>query len=341
MTAYSILDLSPIVEGSTAALSLQNSLALAQHAEQAGYTRYWLAEHHNMPGVASAATSVVIGYIAGGTKSIRVGAGGIMLPNHSPLIIAEHFGTLATLYPNRIDLGIGRAPGTDGLTAQALRRHLNHDDQFPEDVIELQQYLLDKTLPSKQIRAVPGEGTNVPLWILGSSLYGAQLAAHMGLPYVFASHFAPDALTQAAQVYRENFRPSEQLENPYLMFSVNVFAADSDTQAQYVRSSHLQGFANVTSGRPSLLPRPVDDVSAVLDGATLARVNHSLSCGATGGPETIYRELAVLIDKHRPDEIIINSPIHAHEARLKSYGIAADVIKRLNSEALKPCVTAY
>jgi luciferase family oxidoreductase group 1 len=337
MTAYSILDLSPIVEGSTAALSLQNSLALAQHAEKKGYTRYWLAEHHNMAGVASAATSVVIGYIAAGTKSIRVGAGGIMLPNHSPLVVAEHFGTLETLYPNRIDLGIGRAPGTDGLTAQALRRNLSHGDQFPENVIELQRYLQDKTSPSSRIRAVPGEGTNVPLWILGSSLYGAQLAAHMGLPYVFASHFAPDALTQAAQVYRENFQPSQRWEKPYLMFSVNVFAADSDTQAQYVRSSHLQGFANVTSGRPSLLPRPVDDVAAVLDGTTLTQVNHSLRCGATGDPEAIYQELALLIDKHRPDEIIINSPIHAHEARLKSYGIAADVIARLNSEAVNSC----
>ena len=332
MTAYSILDLSPIVAGSTATLSLQNSLALAQHAEQVGYTRYWLAEHHNMPGVASAATSVVIGYIAGGTKSIRVGAGGIMLPNHSPLVIAEHFGTLETLYPNRIDLGIGRAPGADGFTAKALRRSFSQGDQFPEDVMELQQYLQDKTLPTRRIRAVPGEGTNVPLWILGSSLYGAKLAANMGLPYVFASHFAPDTLTQAAQVYRENFRPSEQLLKPYLMFSVNVFAADSDAQAQYVRSSHLQGFANVTSGRPSLLPRPVNDVEAVLDGATLARVNHSLRCGATGGPKKIYRELAQLIDKHRPDEIIINSPIHDHEARLRSYNITADTLRAINNK---------
>ncbi len=334
MTAYSILDLSPIVEGSTAALSLQNSLALAQHAEKIGYTRYWLAEHHNMPGVASAATSVVIGHIAGATKSIRVGAGGIMLPNHAPLVIAEHFGTLATLYPNRIDLGIGRAPGTDGFTARALRRNFDHADQFPEDVIELQQYLQDKTLATSRIRAVPGEGTNVPLWMLGSSLYGAKLAAYMGLPYVFASHFAPDALTQAVQVYRDNFQPSKQLLKPYLMFSVNVFAADCDAQAQYVRSSHVQGFANMISARPSLLPYPLNNVEAVVDSVTLAQVNHSLRCGATGGPEKIYRELAQLIDQHRPDEIIINSPIHAHQDRLKSYSIAADAIKRLNSEAL-------
>lgn len=330
MTAYSILDLSPIVEGSTATVSLQNSFTLAQHAEDVGYKRYWVAEHHNMPGVASAATSVVIGHIAGGTKSIRVGAGGIMLPNHSPLVVAEHFGTLETLYPNRIDLGLGRAPGTDGNTARALRRNLKHSDQFPEDVIELQGYLQEKTSPVKAIRAVPGEGTRVPLWILGSSLYGAQLAAHLGLPFAFASHFAPDSLAQAAQLYRENFRPSAQLAQPYLIFSVNVFAADSDEEAEFIRTSHQQGFANVTSGRPSLLPRPVNDVKAVLDGATLARVNHSLRCGATGGPEKVYRELDQLIETHKPNEIIINSPIYKHENRLRSYSIAAEVIRDIN-----------
>ncbi len=330
MTAYSILDLSPIVEGSTAATSLQNSLALAQHAERIGYMRYWVAEHHNMPGVASAATSVVIGHIAGGTSSIRVGAGGIMLPNHSPLVIAEHFGTLETLYPNRIDLGLGRAPGTDGATARALRRSLSHSDQFPEDIVELQQYFQDSTSVTKPIRAVPGEGTKVPLWILGSSLYGAQLAAHLGLPYAFASHFAPDTLAQAAQVYRDNFQPSAQLEKPYFMFSVNVFAADSDEEAQYIRSSHLQGFANVTSGRPSLLPRPVKDIESVLDRATLARVNHSLRCGASGGPEKVYRELTELINTYKPNEIIINSPIHNHDARLRSYRIAAEVVNDVN-----------
>lgn len=330
MTAYSILDLSPIVEGSTAAFSLQNSLALAQHAEQIGYMRYWVAEHHNMPGVASAATSVVIGHIAGGTNSIRVGAGGVMLPNHSPLVIAEHFGTLETLHPNRIDLGLGRAPGTDVATARALRRSLSHSDQFPEDVIELQGYLQDHTSSVESIRAVPGEGTKVPLWILGSSLYGAQLAAHLGLPFAFASHFAPDALAQAAQIYREKFKPSAQLAQPYFMFSVNVFAADSDEEAQFIRTSHQQGFANVTSGRPSLLPRPVNDIEAVLDSATLARVNHSLRCGATGGSEKVYRELAKLIDTHKPNEIIINSPIHKHEARLRSYTIAAEVVRDTN-----------
>ncbi|NRB39461.1 MAG: LLM class flavin-dependent oxidoreductase [Pseudomonadales bacterium] len=331
MTAYSILDLSPIVEGSTAAISLKNSLALAQHAEHLGYTRYWLAEHHNMPGVASAATSVVIGHIAGGTKSIRVGAGGIMLPNHSPLVIAEHFGTLETLYPGRIDLGLGRAPGSDAAATKALRRSASHADQFPQDVIALQQYLQDYSPGAGQVRAVPGEGTKVPLWMLGSSLYGAQLAAHLGLPYVFASHFAPDALAQAAQVYRENFQSSPQLAKPYFMFSVNVFAADSDDEAQFIRSSHQQGFANLTSGRPSLLPHPVSDIEVTLGRETLAAVNHSLRCVASGGPEKVERELAQWINDYKPDEIIINSPIHNHEARLKSYGIAAEAMNTINN----------
>ena len=331
MTAHSILDLSPIVEGSTAAISLQNSLALAQHAEQLGYTRYWLAEHHNMPGVASAATSVVIGHIASGTKSIRVGAGGIMLPNHSPLVIAEHFGTLETLYPGRIDLGLGRAPGTDGAAARALRRSLTHGDQFPEDVIELHQYLDDYSPGSSNIRAIPGEGTKVPLWMLGSSLYGAQLAAHLGLPYAFASHFAPDSLAQAAQVYRENFKPSAQLDKPYFMLSVNVFAADSNEEAQFIKSSHQQGFANVISGRPGLLPRPVNDIEATLGVETLDRVNRSLRCAACGKPETIHHQLTQLINEYFPDEIIINSPIHSHEARLRSYEIAAKAMGAINN----------
>ncbi|WP_299664762.1 LLM class flavin-dependent oxidoreductase [uncultured Psychromonas sp.] len=330
MTNYSILDLSPIVEGSTATISLKNSLTLAQHAEQIGYKRYWVAEHHNMPGVASAATSVVIGHIAGGTNSIRVGAGGIMLPNHSPLVVAEHFGTLETLYPNRIDLGLGRAPGTDGNTARALRRILSNNEQFPEDILELQGYLEDKTSSVKAIRAVPGEGTKVPLWILGSSLYGAQLAAHLGLPFAFASHFSPDALAQAVQVYRENFKPSKQLAQPYLMFSVNVFAADSNEEAEFIRTSHLQGFANVTSGRPSLLPRPVKDIKTVLDSATFARVNHSLRCGATGGLEKVTDELSQLIKTYQPNELIINSPIYKHEDRLRSYSIAAEAITNIN-----------
>jgi len=328
--AHSILDLAPIAEGSNVGAALQNSLSLAQHAEKIGYTRYWVAEHHNMAGIASAATSVVIGHIAGGTNSIRVGAGGIMLPNHSPLVIAEHFGTLETLYPNRIDLGLGRAPGTDGATAKALRRSLTSSDQFPEDVLELQRYFQTNDPVSTAIRAVPGEGTNVPLWILGSSLYGAQLAAHMGLPFAFASHFAPDALGQAAQIYRENFQPSEQLQQPYFMFAVNVFAADSDAEADYIRSSHQQVFANLISGRPSKLPAPVADIKAVLDSATLANVNRALRCIASGGEEKVHRELSALIEAYQPDEIMINSPIHNHAARLHSYSIVAQVFDKIN-----------
>jgi luciferase family oxidoreductase group 1 len=328
--AHSILDLAPIAAGSTAGVALQNSLSLAQHAEKIGYTRYWVAEHHNMAGIASAATSVVIGHIAGGTKNIRVGAGGIMLPNHSPLVVAEHFGTLETLYPNRIDLGLGRAPGTDGATSRALRRSLTNSDQFPEDVLELQQYLQIGEPTSKAIRAIPGEGTQVPLWILGSSLYGAQLAAHMGLPFAFASHFAPDALGQAAQIYRENFQPSAQLQQPYFMFAVNVFAADTDEQAQYIRSSHQQVFANLISGNPSKLPAPVSDISAVVDRTTLTSVNRALRCAATGAAEKVYQELSKLIETYQPNEIMINSPIYNHDARLHSYSIAAEIFNDIN-----------
>jgi len=328
MTDYSILDLSPIVEGSTASNSLQNSLLLAQHAEKIGYKRYWLAEHHNIPGVASAATSVVIGHIAGGTKHIRVGAGGIMLPNHSPLVIAEQFGTLETLYPNRIDLGLGRAPGTDNITARALRRNSTQNDHFPDDIAQLQRYFQDTV--TGPIRAVPGEGTNVPLWILGSSLYGAQLAANLGLPYAFASHFAPNDLAQAAKLYRENFKPSAQLSEPYFIFAVNVFAADTNQEAEFIRSSHQQGFANLLWGKPSLLPHPVNDITTVLDNTTLEHVNQTLRCCAWGDSEKVYDELSKLIDTYKPNEIIINSPIHKHESRLKSYSIASEVMKKIN-----------
>jgi len=328
MTAYSILDLSPIVEGSNASFSLKNSLLLAQHAEEIGYTRYWLAEHHNMPGVASSATSVVIGHIAGGTKHIRVGAGGIMLPNHSPLVIAEHFGTLETLYPNRIDLGLGRAPGADGLTARALRRDLSGNDNFVHDITQLQQYFNEYTGDS--IRAIPADGTNVPLYILGSSLYGAKLAANFGLPFTFASHFSPDALGEASKIYRENFKPSSVLKEPYFMFSINVFAANTNEEAEYIRSSHQQGFANLRFGRPGLLPLPVKDIDTVLDSVTLQQVNRTLRCCAIGDSSKVYDELSDLIDNYKPNEIIINSPIHNHEARLKSYSIAAEVMKKIN-----------
>ena len=328
MIPYSILDLSPIVEGSNAATSLQNSLKLAQHAEQLGFKRYWVAEHHSMPGVASAATSVVISHIAAGTQKIRVGAGGIMLPNHSPLVIAEHFGTLATLYPNRIDLGLGRAPGSDSMTAKALRRNFANEDAFPKDVAELQAYLDDYDPLQQHVRAIPGEGTKVPLWILGSSLYGAQLAAHLGLPFVFASHFAPQALDQAANIYRSKFKPSLALSKPYFMFSINVFAAQTNEEAEYIKTSHQQGFANLILGKPGLLPKPVKDVNTNVDMMTLARVDSALSCVAWGDFAKVQAELRGLIERYQPDEIMLNGPIHNHEARLKSFELAA---KALNS----------
>ena len=263
MTAYSILDLSPILRGGDAAQALGNSLDLARHAEQWGYTRYWVAEHHNMPGVASAATSVVIGHIAAGTQRIRVGSGGVMLPNHAPLVIAEQFGTLAALHPGRIDLGLGRAPGTDMETARALRRDLNSNAmEFPRDVEELQAYLGDPT-PDQRVRAVPGAGSKVPIWLLGSSLFSARLAAQKGLPFAFASHFAPEALLDALQVYRDNFQPSAQLERPYAMAGVSVFAADSDEEGAFLATSMQQQFVNLRRGRPGPLPPPVESMDGI------------------------------------------------------------------------------
>ena len=332
MIPYSVLDISPIVEGSDAATSLQNSLKLAQHAEQLGYKRYWLAEHHGMPGIASAATSVVIGHIASGTKTIRVGAGGIMLPNHSPLVIAEQFGTLATLYPDRIDLGLGRAPGSDGVTAKALRRQFTNEDQFPQDIAELQAYLDEFDPLQQHVRAIPGEGTKVPLWILGSSLYGAHLAAELGLPYAFASHFAPDALAQAAKVYRHKFKPSAILDKPYFMFAVNVFAAETHDAADYLKTSHQQGFANLILGKPGQLPKPVDDIHTRIDALTLTRVNAALSCSVSGNLDKITAELRGLIDRYQPDELIFNGPIHHHESRLASFELAAQAMNQLALE---------
>lgn len=328
MINYSILDLIPIAEGSTARTAIQNSVKLAQHAEQAGYTRYWLAEHHNMPGVASSATAVLIGHIAGATTKIRVGSGGVMLPNHAPLVVAEQFGTLATMYPDRIDLGLGRAPGTDQRTARALRRNMNQQgDDFPDDVVELMEYLGDNAGGS--IRAVPGEGTKVPVWILGSSLYGAQLAAYLGLPFAFASHFAPDSLEQAVDIYRRTFKPSSQLEKPYFAVSVNVFAADTNEEAIFIKTSHQQGFANVITGKPNYLPKPVEDISSVLEPSLLNSVNHALRFSATGDAERVHQELSKIVAKHQPDELILNSPIHNAASRLKSYDIAAKVVKSL------------
>ncbi len=328
MTHYSILDLIPIAEGSTARTAIQNSVKLAQYADQTGFTRYWLAEHHNMPGVASSATAVLIGHIAAATNNIRVGSGGVMLPNHAPLVVAEQFGTLATMYPDRIDLGLGRAPGTDQRTARALRRNMDQQgDDFPNDVVELIGYLWDS--PEGTVRAVPGEGTNVPIWILGSSLYGAQLAAHLGLPYAFASHFAPDALEQAAEIYRRTFKPSRQLEKPYFACAVNVFAADTNEEAEFIRTSHQQAFANIISGKPSYLPKPVEDISSHVEAGILSSVNRALRVAATGDAEQVHAQLSEIVAKYTPDELIINSAIFDPVCRVKSYEIASNVMKSL------------
>ncbi len=325
MTQFSVLDLSPVPEGATAADALRNTLDLARHAEAWGYRRFWLAEHHNMPGIASAATAVVIGQVAAVTSTMRVGAGGIMLPNHSPLMVAEAFGTLATFFPGRIDLGLGRAPGTDMATARALRRHMDQADTFPQDVVELLGYFGDGA--PGPVQAFPGTGTRVPVWILGSSLFGAQLAAYLGLPYAFASHFAPGDLEEAVAVYRSTFRPSEHLAEPYVMLAMNVFAAATDAEGRYLRTSMQQAFVNLRTGRPGPLPRPVEDIAAVADPAMLGWADKALVCSATGSPETVQRELGAFIGRHRPDEVILTGQIHDHAARLRSFEIAAEILR--------------
>ena len=325
MIPLSILDLAPITLGSDASQSFRNTLDLAQHAERWGYRRYWLAEHHNMPGIASAATAVVLGYVAQGTSTIRVGSGGIMLPNHSPLVIAEQFGTLASLYPQRIDLGLGRAPGTDQLTARALRRTLSSNaDEFPQDVMELLAYFQEPE-PGQRINAVPGVGLKVPLWILGSSLFGAQVAAALGLPFAFASHFAPAQMMHALRVYRENFRPSPQLDRPYAMLGFNIFAADSDAQAQLLATSMQQAFVNLRSGHPGQLPPPVAEYPDCLTPQDKAILADVLSCSAIGSADTVRQAMKDFIARTGADELIITSGIFDHAARLHSYEIAAQV----------------
>lgn len=323
MIPFSVLDLSPIVEGSDAAQSLRNTLDLAQHAERWGFQRYWLAEHHGMAGIASAATAVVMAHVAGGTSRIRVGAGGIMLPNHSPLVIAEQFGTLESLFPGRIDLGLGRAPGSDQATARALRRDLNADpNEFPQDVVELMHYF-EPVSEGQRVRAVPGAGLKVPLWILGSSLFGAQLAAQLGLPFAFASHFAPAQMMQAIEVYRSRFRPSEQLARPYVMLGFNVFAADSDEQAQLLSSSMQQAFVNLRSGRPSRLQPPVAGYEERLTPPERAMLEQTLSCSAIGAPTTVRHALEAFVARTGADELMITSQIFDHKARLRSYEITS------------------
>ena len=322
---FSILDLAPIVVGGTATQAFRNSLDLARHAEQWGYQRYWLAEHHNMTGVASAATAVVIGYVAGGTSTIRVGAGGIMLPNHAPLVIAEQFGTLESLYPGRIDLGLGRAPGTDMRTARALRRHLMQStDSFPEDVQELQAYFRS-AMPGQPVRAVPGEGLNVPIWLLGSSLFSAQLAAALGLPFAFASHFAPDHLMQALDLYRRQFQPSEALARPYAMAGVPVIAADADAEAQRLFTSLQQQFVNLQRGRPGPVLPPVDSMEGRWSASEQAALDHMLRYAAVGSPDTVRRKLAAFIAETAADELIVTAQIFDHAARLRSFELVANV----------------
>ena len=324
MIPFSILDLSPITEGGDAAQSFRNTRDLAQHGERWSYRRFWLAEHHGMPGIASAATSILIAHVAAATSTIRVGAGGIMLPNHSPLVIAEQFGTLESLYPGRIDLGLGRAPGSDQVTARALRRNLASDaDEFPQDVVELMAYFAaEARLP---VRAVPGAGLKMPIWILGSSLFGAQLAAALGLPYAFASHFAPSQMMQAVALYRANFRPSTQLQKPYVMLGFNVFAADTDEEAAFRATSMQQAFVNLRSGRPSRLPPPVADYSSRIGPQERTLLEQVLSCSAVGSPDTVHAALQAFIARTGADELMITSQIFDHAARLRSYQIAAEV----------------
>ncbi|HXA35046.1 MAG TPA: LLM class flavin-dependent oxidoreductase [Steroidobacteraceae bacterium] len=327
MIPFSVLDLSPVTLGGNAAQSLRNTLDLARHAEDWGYRRYWLAEHHSMPGIASAATSVVICHVAAGTKTIRVGAGGIMLPNHSPLIIAEQFGTLESLFPGRIDLGLGRAPGSDQAAARALRRNLASDpEQFPQDILELMGYFAPQA-PEQRVIAVPGVGLKVPLWILGSSLFGAQVAAALGLPFAFASHFAPAMMMQALEIYRARFQPSEQLDRPYVMLGFNIFAADSDAKARFLSTSMQQAFVNLRSGRPGQLPPPVEGYENQLPAPAKAMLADVLTCSAVGAPRTVRDALVAFIDRTQADELMITAQIFDHAARLRSYEIAADIRK--------------
>jgi luciferase family oxidoreductase group 1 len=326
MIPLSILDLAPIVEGGDAALAFRNALDLAQHGERWGYRRFWMAEHHSMPGVASAATAVALAHIGAGTSTIRIGAGGVMLPNHAPLVIAEQFGTLASLYPGRVDLGLGRAPGSDMAAARALRRSLAAGpDQFPQDVVELINYFAPAE-PGQAVRAIPGEGLDVPIWILGSSLYGAQLAAMLGLPYAFASHFAPQQMMEAIHVYRASFRPSDQLDRPYVMLGFNVFAADEEDEAHRLATSLMQAFVALRSGRPTPLQPPVPGYLESLPLAHRAMLDQLFACSAIGAPATVAEQIRAFVERTGADELMITSQIFDHPARLRSFEIAAGLI---------------
>jgi luciferase family oxidoreductase group 1 len=333
MVPLSVLDLAPITEGSNAGEALRRSLDLAQHAEQWGYHRFWLAEHHSMPGIASAATSVVIAHVAGGTSTIRVGAGGIMLPNHSPLVIAEQFGTLAALFPGRIDLGLGRAPGSDQVTVRALRRSPASAESFPEDVAELMGYFRPAE-PGQIVRAVPGEGLEVPIWILGSSLFGAQLAAAMGLPFAFASHFAPAMMMQALELYRSGFRPSEQLDRPCAMLGLNVIAAESDDEAQLLFTSLQQAFLNLRRGRPGQLPPPRVDFARSLHPMEQVMLRETLAYAVVGSPDRIRQGLDEFIAMTGADELMITAQIYDHRARLRSFELTAEAATALARQSV-------
>jgi luciferase family oxidoreductase group 1 len=334
MTELSVLDLAPIVQGGDVGAALRHSLDLARHVERLGYRRFWMAEHHNMPGVASAATSTALAFVGAGTSTIRIGAGGVMLPNHAPLVIAEQFGTLAALYPSRVDLGLGRAPGTDMLTAQALRRTLaGGADRFPQDVIELLRYL-QPAEPGQAVRAVPGAGAELQVWLLGSSTFGAQLAAILGLPYAFASHFAPAEMMRAAAVYRAQFQPSERLARPYLMFGLNVVAAETDAEADRLASSLRQAFVALRSGRPGPLPPPVDGLR--LDPESRATLDHAFSEAIVGSPATVEARLADFVRRTGADEIMVSTSVYDHAARLKSFEIVAEAAPQAIARPVSP-----
>ncbi|MFL5814091.1 MAG: LLM class flavin-dependent oxidoreductase [Bdellovibrionia bacterium] len=328
MKPISVLDLCPITEGGDAAQSFRNTVDLAKKTEQWGYRRYWLAEHHSMPGIASSATEILIAHVASNTSSIRVGAGGIMLPNHAPLVVAEQFGTLESLFPGRIDLGLGRAPGSDQITARALRRTLDtNPDEFPQDVMELMNYFQPQTQGFRPVRAIPGEGLHIPIWILGSSLFGAQVAAELGLPYAFASHFAPAMLMPALELYRERFKPSAQLDRPYVMLGFNVFAADTDEEGAFLASSVQQSFVALRTGRPTRLKPPVRDYLSQLTPMEHSILDQALSCTAMGSPKTVRAKMDEFITRTGADELMITSHIFDHTARVRSFELIAEICR--------------
>lgn len=333
MIPFSVLDLAPVTEGSTPAQAFANMLDLAQWTEQLGYHRYWLAEHHNMPGIASAATAVLIGHVAGGTSRIRVGAGGIMLPNHAPLQVAEQFGTLASLYPGRIDLGLGRAPGTDQPTARALRRYYEGAETFPNDVQELLGYFAPASA-AQVVRAVPGAGIDMPVWLLGSSLFSAQLAAALGLPFAFASHFAPDAMDEALMLYRRDFKPSARLQAPYAMLCANVVVCETDAEARRLFTTQQQSFVNLRRGRPGLIPPPIDDIESYWSPAEKHMVERALACAIVGSPQTVREGLAAFIERHRPDELMLTANIFDHAARKRSFELAMQAAQSIGNATL-------